>query len=151
MRAALAFTLLLLASLHANAQSPTEEFAKLAGSWKPQSIIYEDINQLDGVAKQNLTLVIENAEYRMYWLSDPATKKYMHLFTAKIQLDTNKKTIILTVEDGKGKGKQMHGIYNLNGDTFTICYGDAGKPLPTTFASAKGSGHFLETWTREKR
>ena len=151
MRAAVAFTLILLASVNANAQSPTEELAKLAGVWKPQTIVYEGASQLDGNAKQNLTLVIEQAEYRMYWLSDPSTKKQFHLFTAKMQLDTNKKTIKLTVQDGKGKGKQMHGIYNLNGDTLTICYGEANQPLPTKFAAAKGSGHFLETWAREKR
>ena len=151
MRAGIAFTLLLLASVTAQAQSPAEELKNLAGSWKPESIVYEGMSQLDPAAKQNLTLIIENSDYRMFWLSDAKTQKHMLLFTAKMQLDTNKKVIALTVDEGKGKGKKMHGIYNLNGDTLTLCYGDASQPLPTKFEAAQGSGHFLETWAREKR
>jgi uncharacterized protein (TIGR03067 family) len=57
------------------------------------------------------------------------------------------KTIDLT----PAGAKPILGIYKLEKETLTICYGEPGKPRPTAFAAKAGSGHTLMVWVREKK
>lgn len=47
---------------------------------------------------------------------------------------------------GPSKGAIEHGIIEWQGDTAHFCITSAGQPRPTTFTSAKGSGHTLSHW-----
>jgi uncharacterized protein (TIGR03067 family) len=59
------------------------------------------------------------------------------------------KTFDLLFEKGPEKGNKSLGIYELDGDSWKICLGLAGKRRPTKFAAEKGTGHALELLERE--
>lgn len=50
-----------------------------------------------------------------------------------IALDAAKGTIDFTPADGPAKGKTLLGIYKVDGDKLTICFGASGKERPTEF------------------
>ncbi|MGL6073480.1 MAG: TIGR03067 domain-containing protein [Fimbriiglobus sp.] len=129
----------------------SEELKKLQGYWKCAAIQFDGKDQMSAKERENLTLVVKDAEYRMYFLSDAKKDEHFRLFTAEVKLEAEPKTMELTVNTGKDKGKKVHGIYELSKEQFRICYGPADKPRPTKFETTKDSGHFLETWKPEKR
>ena len=54
-----------------------------------------------------------------------------------------------TINTGESKGKQILGIYRLEGDTLVSCVAPIGSPdRPTTFAAGAGSGHTLRVFRR---
>jgi uncharacterized protein (TIGR03067 family) len=59
------------------------------------------------------------------------------------------KTFDLIFAKGPEAGGVGLGIYTLDGDTWTICLGFAGKSRPTEFLAPKGTGYALETLKRE--
>jgi uncharacterized protein (TIGR03067 family) len=72
---------------------------------------------------------------------------------AKITIDPSKKpkTIDYQMTDGFTKGKKQLGIYEVDGDTFSSCFGKPGAERPTEFTSKPGDGRTLSVWKREKR
>lgn len=59
------------------------------------------------------------------------------------------KTFDLHYDKGPEKGNMSLGIYEIDGDTWKICIGLAGKKRPSKFASAPGTGHSLEILKRD--
>ncbi|HEY6332017.1 MAG TPA: TIGR03067 domain-containing protein [Blastocatellia bacterium] len=55
----------------------------------------------------------------------------------------------ITGTEGPNKGKTLLAIYELEGDTLTICYDLQGKQRPEEFATL-GSNQFLATYKRAK-
>jgi uncharacterized protein (TIGR03067 family) len=43
------------------------------------------------------------------------------------------------------------GIYELDGDTYRVCFAAAGKERPKDFECKAGSGHTLTVWKRERK
>jgi uncharacterized protein (TIGR03067 family) len=70
----------------------------------------------------------------------------------KITIDPTKKpkTIDATSTKGDDKGMMAVGIYELDGDTLTICL-NRGKERPTEFTTKKDSGCTLYVYKREKK
>jgi uncharacterized protein (TIGR03067 family) len=68
------------------------------------------------------------------------------------ELDPTKtpKEVTDTINDGPNKGKQIRGIYRLEGDMLTSCVAAIGKERPTEFAAGPGSGHTLRVFRRVK-
>lgn len=50
--------------------------------------------------------------------------------------------------EGPEAGNRSQGIFQLEGDRFTICLGLVGAPRPERFATSRGSGHALEELVR---
>lgn len=142
-----AFTLAAAAA----AQQPAAPPLKLDGMYKPESIQYDGKEMADAKAKQSLTLVVKDGEYRAYYAPDPAKDSHVRLFTAALTHDPAAKTFELTVTDGPKKGEKRHGIYKLEAGKLTICYGPADKPRPKEFATGPNSGLFCETWAAEAK
>ena len=137
----------------ATAQPPMPEgLKKLQGFWKAESIQYDGKEQIpDAKQRGLLTLVVKDAEYRMYCLSDAAKDEHYRLFTADLKLDPATKTFELNVKDGQKKGERRHGVYEVTDKNLKLCYGPIDKPRPTKFEATKDSEHFLEVWTPEKK
>jgi uncharacterized protein (TIGR03067 family) len=70
--------------------------------------------------------------------------------TLVVDASANPKTFDLLYQEGPEQGKMSLGIYQLDGDTWTICLGLTGVARPTRFVSAPGTGHALETLKRER-
>lgn len=63
---------------------------------------------------------------------------------------TSPKSTTDTLHGGEDEGKQINGIYELDGDTLISCVGEIGKPRPSTFETAPGSGRTLRVLARVK-
>jgi len=71
--------------------------------------------------------------------------------TFKMDPGETPRTLDLTVVRGPDKGKVYHGIYKLEGNTFTVCrHVEPDKERPTEFATMPNSGLMLGVWQREK-
>jgi uncharacterized protein (TIGR03067 family) len=58
-------------------------------------------------------------------------------------------TLDLSFKSGPEKGNKSLAIYELSGDTWTICLTVSGKTRPSAFATKPGSGFALETLQRQ--
>lgn len=72
---------------------------------------------------------------------------------ADVKLDTAKKpwTIDMTPHYGPNDGKLFKGICKIEGDTMTLCRGDAEKERPTEFSSKPGTGQTVIVFKRVDR
>lgn len=68
--------------------------------------------------------------------------------TVALDAAATPKTFDLHFKQGPEQGNVSLGIYELDGDTWTICLGLTGKSRPRKFATETGSGHALETLKR---
>jgi uncharacterized protein (TIGR03067 family) len=51
---------------------------------------------------------------------------------------------------GPDAGKTLKGIYELDGETFKVCFAPAGKDRPAEFATGEGDGRRLMTFKKQK-
>jgi uncharacterized protein (TIGR03067 family) len=114
----------------------------IQGTWLPSKGEIRGVTMNDDVLKlikmkldgRNYEVTAESLDKGTYTI-DPAAKP---------------KTIDITGVEGPNAGKKIPGIYELNGDTLTICYGLGGSPRPTEFKSPAGTPTFLITYKRKK-
>ncbi len=135
---------LLLAAQGAREAAVKKDLEKLRGTWRYESLVVEG-TKADEDDFKNARLVCEGEKFTM----NDGTATYrgtLHLDPAK-----KPRTIDVVFTDGPEKGKTSFGIYEVEGDTFKVCIGLAGKERPTEFVSKPGSGHVLEVLKREKR
>ena len=70
--------------------------------------------------------------------------------TVKCLPNTSPSAMEITGTAGPNKGKTFPAIYELKGDTLTVCYDLSGKVRPTEFASKTGTILFLAKYKRVK-
>lgn len=71
---------------------------------------------------------------------------YEGIFTIDVEQAPHR--IDIDFVEGPEAGNRCEGLFNLDGDRFTICLGLVGAARPECFATTPGSGHALEELTR---
>ena len=147
---ALACVLLFIGTTQAD--PPAGDLDPLQGYWKPLQIEFEGKPQMTAEQMKQVTVVIENAEYHLYFVdraqSPPAQLK-LALMNLSVDTSTNPRSISFEFAAGPLKGQKRHGIYEVAGTQLKICYGPAEKPKPATFAAPANSGYFFEVWGKQ--
>ena len=120
-----------------------EELKKFAGTWRFASVeVGGRPMPLEGL--KGPTLVLEGDRFTM---NEPAGATHGSF---AVDPSARPKTMDVTFTDGPEAGKVIRGIYELDGDTYRLCIGTAGKSRPAAFVSKPGSGDVLEVMKRDK-
>jgi uncharacterized protein (TIGR03067 family) len=138
--AVLVFAATLAAPARADEKS---ELKKLQGNWAPVSLEMGAQKFPDERAKA-IALTIAGNEYTVT-VSGQADKG-----TLKLDPAAKPKAMDIVGTDGPNKGRTFPAIYELSGDTLTICYALEGKDRPTEFKTRPGTPLFLVIYKRAK-
>jgi uncharacterized protein (TIGR03067 family) len=142
--------LLAAAAVRAGGPAPANDKDALQGTWRLAAAeISKEPIPLDRLkdGKEVLvgTLVIKADSYIFH-----LGKNTLEM-TFKMDPAHKPPAIDLTVVAGPEKGKTYHGIYKIDGDTYTVCRSvEPGKDRPSEFATKPNSGLMLVVWKREK-
>ena len=122
-----------------------EELARFRGTWQLVSA------ETDGVKApkdrtDKIRVVIEGSRHTVIF----GDQEVVHSVPFAVDPTTTPKSVTDTLVDGPDKGKQIKGIYKLEGDTMTSCVAKVGEDRPAEFASKPGSGHTLRVFRRVK-
>ena len=143
------FGLLVVAVVLMGADQPKSkevaaEEKRFEGTWRFASLEIEGkALPKDAFSKAKLVLKGDTHTY-----SNPSSTSHG---TFVVNPDVKPKTLDVTFSDGPEKGNTLHGIYELEADTYRLCISLGGKPRPMAFVSEPGSGHVLEVLKRETR
>jgi uncharacterized protein (TIGR03067 family) len=137
-----ALLLLAVGLLVVAAPAAAEKPQGVKGTWK---IVSAD---KEGTPIQQYIGVVVTFEDNKYSAKLPSGETH----DADIKVDTTKTpwTIDMTPHYGPNDGKLFKGICKVEGDTMTMCRGDAEKERPKEFTDAAGSGCTLIVFKREK-
>lgn len=118
-----------------------DDWKQLEGAWQLVSAVKDGQETAPDVVKK-IRVVIRDGKHTVYFGDEPAVKEIP--FT--VNPATTPKSTVDTLPDGK----QIRGIYKIEGDKLISCVAEADKPAPTEFASKPGSGHTLRVFQRMK-
>jgi uncharacterized protein (TIGR03067 family) len=114
---------------------------KFEGTWQLVSAVTDGKpTPADVVSK--IRVVIKDGKHSVFFKDQVLAKQIP--FNVDVTRTPNEAT------DTLPDGKQIKGIYKLDGDTLTSCVAPPGKERPTEFASKPGTGHTLRTFKRAK-
>lgn len=115
-------------------QAVKEELASLSGTWE---IVYlESDGKEQAVEDLKEIRRIQEGDH-ITWKKGDQTLMELHF---AIDPTTSPKRVDSTYTTGDNKGKTHLGIYRLEGDDFTMCFGGFDKARPTEFATTPNSG-----------
>jgi uncharacterized protein (TIGR03067 family) len=143
----LAFAVLLAgcsAAVSGAGDTAQDEQKKLDGVWVVQSVL-RDPREKNPDQGKGIRCVVSGTKVvaKLPGNDDPAG-------TLIIKIDPTVRPKAMDMRPQSEKDTIL-AIYELNGDTLSVCWGPLAKERPTEFASKPGSGHSLVVLKREKR
>jgi uncharacterized protein (TIGR03067 family) len=139
---ALAF---LLAADQPTSDANKKDLDRLQGDWAAVSMVY-DGHQLPDDDAQSLFRTVKADHYTLFLF-----KKAIGKGTFMLDATKKPKTIDFLAASAAAKPVPIHGIYELDGDTWKVCYAAPGKERPKEFTAKEESGFTLAVWEREKK
>ncbi len=142
----LVFTALTVESTPAPDAGKTDK-DKLQGTWKVVSVIQFDGKPAPEADTKDAKLVIKGDRWTL--LYGPGQRD---TFAGTQKLDPVKtpKTIDVEVTEGQGRGAELFGIYELDGDSYKVCFASNEKDRPTKFEAKPGTDRLLFVFKRVK-
>jgi uncharacterized protein (TIGR03067 family) len=122
-----------------------KELKKFQGVWTFESIEAGGKKDTSDELK-TLTLTFAGDKYTV-----KKGDEVIQVGTQKLDPSKSPKSIDVTVTEGLNKGAVMLGIYEIDGDTLTVCFDEEGKKRPTEFKSPAGSQVFVNVHKRAKK
>jgi uncharacterized protein (TIGR03067 family) len=113
----------------------------LEGTWAFQRLEVDGEAMSTG-ASGDSHLLIDGDRFRM----ESPRASYEGIFD--IDIERTPHAIDIDFVEGPEAGSRSEGIFELDGDRLTICLGFTGVARPTSFKTARGSGHALEHLVR---
>jgi uncharacterized protein (TIGR03067 family) len=121
-----------------------KELKKFEGTWVIESF-EQDGEKTPADAFKGTKLVCKDDTFTM------TMPGVTYKGTFKVDVAKKPKHIDIHFTEGPEKGKNIKGIYEIEGDTYKLCIKMMGdKDRPTEFATKAGSGIALEVLKREK-
>jgi uncharacterized protein (TIGR03067 family) len=121
-----------------------EEPKGIAGVWRPTEMHQSGVKLADVYLKIT-TLEFEGKKYHLTvgvkWADG----------TFKLDEKADPKTIDIKIEKGDGKGETYLGVYEIDGDTLTICHALDGENRPTKLQSTVENKAMLIVYKRVKQ
>jgi len=115
----------------------------MQGTWALVSAMQDGNPLADDKVKQT-TIVIKGDTFCFPGLAEDVTAR-----AGTFTLDATKKP--KEMDSTSSEKETMLGIYELERDSYKVCFAPAGKPRPTEFASVPGSGQILQVWHRHEK
>ena len=124
-------------------QAARDELAGIDGTWQ---LVYAETDGKSAPAEQvqPVRVVLKGRSHTVY-IGD---KQVVHGENFTIDSTATPKTVDDTLSEGPNKGKQIHGIYELGGDTLATCVAGLDQERPRRFATTPGSGHTFRVFKR---
>jgi len=118
---------------------------KMQGTWAIESSMFDGHPAIPEDDIKDYKIVVKG-EKRSVMKGDEAASESTFTLDPK----TKPKAITVKVESGPLKGKELLGIYQLDGDDFKICLNVNGTERPKEFTAEAGSGCMLQVCKRKK-
>src|SRR5262245_33531039 len=115
----------------------------MQGAWNLVSAM-EDGKALPEDKVKQTTIVVKANTFHFPGLAEDATAR-----AGTFKLDATK--IPKEIDTTSTEKEVSLGIYELEPDSYKVCFAPAGKPRPTNFSSEPGSGDILQVWERQKK
>jgi uncharacterized protein (TIGR03067 family) len=152
----LAIALLSLAAQGAPAPFPKSDtgkadLAKMQGTWERVSNVYVDSRRAAWVGFPGLTFKVRGSGMTDD-VTDRQDDKPPLRWTFTLDARKRPKAIDLKPAEGRFKGRQLRGVYSLDGDSLMICWAESDREVdrPKDLTS-KQPGQWLEVFKRVKR
>ncbi len=124
-------------------QAGSDDLARIEGTWQ---LVYteSDGKSTPGERIKDIRVVIKGKSHSVY----VEGKELVHDVSFTLDPTAKPKTTDDTINSGPDQGKQIHGIYELEGDTLASCVAKVGQERPQKFATTPGSGHTFRVFKR---
>jgi uncharacterized protein (TIGR03067 family) len=121
------------------------DYQRLTGTWILASGVVDGQPVPEEVRKKTI-LVTDRDKFTLSTGEQTGTSEGG---TFTIDPTRSPKTVDSLQGSGPDKGKTLLGIYEIiDDDHKRACWAPTGKPRPSDFTSAPGSGHILQVWER---
>ena len=120
-----------------------ERLRSLEGTWAFHSLVVDGNNVPESMLSDS-RLLIDGDRFRM----ESPEAEYEGIFV--IDVEQTPHHIDIDFVEGPEAGNRCKGIFELEGDRFSLCLGLAGAERPERFAAPKDSGHAMEELVRVK-
>jgi len=134
--------LMVAASLTGFAAEPPDDAKAIQGHWTPAKAELGGQPMPDAVLK-SISLKLDHGQYEVLVGATPDHGTYA------LNSTTKPRSMTITGTEGPNHGKTFPAIYELKGDTLSICYDLSGAKLPTEFKSLAGTKLYLVTYNRK--
>jgi uncharacterized protein (TIGR03067 family) len=134
---------LLLAADAPDRGGPAHELKKFTGTWRAVAI-ERDGRKAPPAEVEKVRLTVTGDHYTLT-VGDQTIKG-----THKLDPSSSPKHIDAIRSEGEHKGQSIKGIYELDDNTFKVCFALPGQDRPTHFSTTDGGGHRLIIMKRQK-